>query len=87
MMSKKLVVNTRYYRLFPPERYLGYAYEEYEADYDRSAFLVVDVYGLGLHPDDPVPTYLEEEHLEGARPALCWEKSADHEERIIRTNL
>jgi len=86
-MGKKLTINTRYYRLFPPEGYLGYAYEEYTADTDRSAFLVVDVYGLGLHPDDPVPSYAQQEHLEGARPALCWERSADHEERIVKTAL
>ena len=47
-MGKKITVNTRYFRLFPPEGYLGYAYEEYTADLDRTAFLVVDVYGLGL---------------------------------------
>jgi nicotinamidase-related amidase len=86
-MSQKLSVNTRYYRLFPPEGYLGYAHEEYTADLDRSTFLVVDVYGLGFHPDDPVPSYDQEEHLEGARPALCWEKSAEHEDRIVKTAL
>jgi len=86
-MGKKLTVNTRYYRLFPAEGYLGYAFEEYAADMDRAAFLVVDVYGLGFHPDDPVPSYQQEEHLEGARPALAWLGSADHEDRIVRTAL
>ena len=86
-MDKRLTVNTRYYRLFPAERYLGYAYEEYTADLARSAFLVVDVYGLGHHPHDPVPSYLQDEHLEGARPALAWLGSADHEERIVKTAL
>lgn len=86
-MGRKLTVNTRYYRLFPAEGYLGYAYEEYAADLDRSAFLVVDVYGLGFHPDDPVPSYLQDEHLSGARPALAWLGSADHEERIVKTAL
>lgn len=86
-MNNFLKLNTRYYRLFPADGYLGYAYEEYEADLTRTAFLVVDVYGLGLHPDDPKPSYTQDEHLEGARPALAWLGSADHEERIARTAL
>jgi ureidoacrylate peracid hydrolase len=86
-MTREMTINTRYFRLFPAERYLGYAHETWTADLDRSAFLVVDVYGLGLHPDDPVPSYLQDEHLEGARPALAWLGSADHEERIINTAL
>jgi len=86
-MGKKITVNTRYFRLFPPEGYLGYAYEEYTADLDRTAFLVVDVYGLGLHPDDPVPSWATEEHLEGARPALAWLGSADWEEKIVKESL
>ena len=86
-MGQKLTVNTRYYRLFPADGYLGYAYEEYAADTDRSAFLVVDVYGLGFHPDDPVPSYQQDEHLAGARPALAWLGSADHEDRIVKTAL
>jgi ureidoacrylate peracid hydrolase len=86
-MGEKLTLNTRYYRLFPPDGYLGYAHETYDGDPTRAAFLVVDVYGLGLHPEDPVPSYARDEHLEGARPALCWQGSADHEERIVRTAL
>ena len=86
-MSTALQVKTRYYRLFPAEGYLGYAYEDYEADLSRSAFLVVDVYGLGHHPDDPLPSYQQDDHLEGARPALAWLGSADHEKRIVETAL
>jgi ureidoacrylate peracid hydrolase len=86
-MSKSLKLKTRYYRLFPADGYLGYAYEDYEAEFGRSAFLVVDVYGLGFHPDDPRPSYMQDEHLEGARPALAWLGSADHEDRIVKTAL
>ena len=86
-MGKKLTLNTRYYRLFPADNFAGYGYEEYQADLGRSAFLVVDVYGLGFHPDDPVPSYLGEDHLEGARPALTWLGSAEHEDRIVKTAL
>ena len=54
-MANTIRCKTRYYRLFPSTGYLGYGFEDYEAEYGRSAFLVIDVYGLGFHPDDPVP--------------------------------
>jgi ureidoacrylate peracid hydrolase len=86
-MGNTINVKTRYYRLFPAEGYLGYAYEDYKADLERSAFLVVDVYGLGFHPDDPVPTYRHGEHDARDRPALAWLGSAEHEDRIVKTAL
>jgi ureidoacrylate peracid hydrolase len=86
-MKKHINVNTRYYRLFPSDGYLGYAYEDYQAEFDRSAFLVVDVYGLGFHPEDAVPTYRQNEHHEKDRPALAWLGSAEHEDRIVKTAL
>src|SRR5512146_708430 len=85
-MSDHLTLNTRYYRLFPSTGYLGYGYEPYEADYQRSAFLVIDVYGLGFHPDDPLPAY-SKEHAGAERPALAWLDSSQHEDRIIKTAL
>ena len=42
-MTKPIKLNTRFYRLFPSTGYLGYGYEEYEAEYGRSALLVIDV--------------------------------------------
>jgi len=84
---KTLNLNTRYYRLFPSDEYLGYAYEAYQADFKRTAFFVIDVYGLGHHPDDPIPSYLQDQHLEGARPALAWAGSADHEVQIVNNSL
>jgi ureidoacrylate peracid hydrolase len=86
-MGKKLKLNTRFYRLFPADKYLGYGYEEYVADMDDSAFLVVDVYGLGHHPDDPVPTWKTGEHDKRDRPALAWVGSADHEAKIVKEAL
>ena len=86
-MSRTIKLNTRYYRMFPPEHYAGYAYEPFEADFGRSALLVVDVYGLGFHPDDPVPSYATDGGHEEARPALCWFESADHESRIVESAL
>src|SRR5512138_182061 len=86
-MAQSIKVNTRFYRLFPSTRYLGYGYEEYEAEHGRSAFLVIDVYGLGFHPDDPVPAYHQDGHASAERPALAWLKSSEHEDRIIKTAL
>ena len=46
-MGRTIKLDTRYYRMFPSDHYAGYAYETFEADFNRSAFLVIDVYGLG----------------------------------------
>lgn len=86
-MKDHLTLTTRYYRLFPSTGYLGYGYEDYKADYGRSAFLVIDVYGLGFHPDDPLPAYSKDGHAGAERPALAWLDSSKHEERIIKTAL
>ena len=86
-MRKNLVVNTRYFRLFPPDKYLGYAFEEYKADLDKSAFLLVDVYGLGFHPEDPVPTWKEGEHDKRDRPGLAWKGSVEYEAKIVKDSL
>ena len=86
-MTQSIHCKTRFYRLYPSTGYLGYDYEEYEAEFGRSAFLVIDVYGLGFHPDDPVPAYSQSGHGSAERPALAWLKSSEHEERIIKTAL
>ncbi len=86
-MTKQIHLKTRFYRLFPSTGYLGYGFEDYEADYDRSAFLVIDVYGLGFHPDDPLPAYSKDGHASAERPALAWLDSSKHEDRIIKTAL
>jgi len=86
-MTRQITLNTRFYRLFPSTEYLGYGYEEYAAEYERSAFVVIDVYGLGFHPDDPVPSYNQGGHAAHERPALAWLDSSKHEDRIIKTAL
>ena len=86
-MSKSIDLMTRYYRLFPSNEFSGYAHEEFKADFNRSAFLVVDVYGLGFHPDDPKPAYAKKNHSDGDRPALTWLGSAEHEDRIVKNAL
>ena len=45
-MIPSIKCKTRFYRLFPSTGYLGYGFEDYEAEYARSAFIVIDVYGL-----------------------------------------
>jgi len=50
MATNAIKCKTRFYRLFPSTGYLGYGFEDYEAEYGRSAFLVIDVYGLGFQP-------------------------------------
>jgi nicotinamidase-related amidase len=86
-MTPSIKCKTRFYRLFPSTGYLGYGFEDYEAEHSRSAFLVIDVYGLGFHPDDPLPAYSQDGHGGAERPALAWLDSAKHEERIIKTAL
>jgi ureidoacrylate peracid hydrolase len=87
MMTDSICLNTRFYRLFPSTGYLGYGFEEYQAEHSRSAFVVIDVYGLGFHPDDPVPAFHQSGHAGHERPALAWLGSSQHEDRIIKTAL
>lgn len=86
-MGKKIKVNTRFNRMFPAEKWLGYGFEEYEANLDESALLVVDVYGLGYHPDDPIPSWKKEGAGKGDRPALTWAGSAEQEARIVKDSI
>lgn len=48
---RTLTVKGRYYQLHPPEHYKGHVEQEFEVDFDRSALLVVDVYGHGFPPE------------------------------------
>lgn len=47
-----LKISGRYYRMYPPEKFLGYAEKTFELDTKETAFLVVDVYGLGFDEDE-----------------------------------
>jgi nicotinamidase-related amidase len=44
-------IKGRYYRTYPPGKFLGYAEREFELNAAETVFLVVDVYGLGFDPD------------------------------------
>ncbi len=56
-ITQSIKCNTRFYRLFPSTGCLGYGFEDYEAENSHSDFLVIDVYGLGFHPEDPFPAF------------------------------
>lgn len=49
--ARSITLRCRYYRLFPSDRPLGYAEEELRLGVDDTAFLLVDVNGLGLDED------------------------------------
>lgn len=52
MARKEAIALTgRYYRTHPPGKPLGYAEEAISLDPKRTAFLIVDVYGVGYDPD------------------------------------
>ena len=53
----KFQLEGRYYQLHPPENYRGHVKETFEIDFDRSAFLVVDVYGHGFEVDEEVKNH------------------------------
>jgi len=68
---KDLQLSGRYYRMYPPEEYLGHAEEELVLPLDKTAFMLVDVYGLGYSTCEPEP----------ARPALVRTHGLTVEER------
>jgi nicotinamidase-related amidase len=47
----QIKINGRYYRMYPPEQFLGYAENELHLDTSETVFLLVDVYGLGFDPE------------------------------------
>lgn len=72
-------LNGRYYRLFPPEDFLGYAEEPVMLSTATTAFLVVDVYGLGFSPNDK-----ENPH---PYPSMSLEKSVEVEKDVIINHI
>jgi nicotinamidase-related amidase len=77
---KSLNVHGRYYQLHPPERFKGFVNTDIEVNFDRSAFLVVDIYGHGFPKTGEGknhPSFTDEENkpwdditLNFIRPAL-----------------
>ncbi len=74
-----LKIQGRYYRLFPPEKFLGHAEETLELDTETTAFLVVDVYGLGFSPDD--------EGKPHGYPSLSLSASFETEKEIVVNHI
>src|SRR5713226_1872698 len=57
---RTITLPARYYRMYPPEKPLGYATEDLALDLSETVFLLVDVYGKGFDPDHDlgaVPAY------------------------------
>lgn len=48
-------LNLRHYRAFPQRAFLGHVTETVEIDVERTAFVLVDVYGLGFSDEDGTP--------------------------------
>lgn len=48
MQADTITLEGRYYRCYPPEQHLGHAEEELILNVPGTAFLVVDIYGLGF---------------------------------------
>lgn len=62
---KKIQLEGRYYQMYPPEHFRGHVEESFEIDFDRSAFLVVDIYGHGFQKSDEAknhPSFNEEKN-------------------------
>jgi nicotinamidase-related amidase len=72
-----LEISGRYYRMYPPESYLGYAEEVLKLPIEKTAFLLIDVYGLGYSPGEPEPE----------RPALFYKGSTEVERKIMVDNI
>ena len=68
----------RHYRQYPPDGWAGEITEDVDVEVTRSAFCLVDVYGLGLHPDDEVPHEY---------PALSSEASLHREVPILKEHV
>src|SRR5215213_9992649 len=46
-------IDGRFYRMYPPEKFLGHDEKALVLDTAHTVFLLVDVYGLGADPDKP----------------------------------
>ena len=69
----ELTIPGRYYRMYPPESYLGHAEETLHLALESTAFMLIDVYGLGYSPGEPEPE----------RPALFYQGSTEVERRVM----
>ncbi len=68
-----LQIPGRYYRMYPPDAYLGHAKEMLSLPPGQTAFMLIDVYGLGYSQGEPEP----------GRPALFYAGSTEVERRVM----
>jgi nicotinamidase-related amidase len=78
-------IKGRYYRLYPPEKFLGYAEKEFELDTSETVFLIVDVYGLGFDPEDACESAWEvsPQYTQGVKRAIPRIRSATDTAREV----
>jgi len=77
-MTATIRLDTRFYRMFPPGNYQGYATEPYEAEIRRSCLLLVDVYGIGRE---------EAPAEDGSEQGMTWSGSAAAQRHIVDNAL
>jgi ureidoacrylate peracid hydrolase len=70
-----ITISGRFYRMYPPEKFLGHAEKALELDTAHTVFLIVDVYGLGADEID--------EETKNLWSGLVAERSTDPHDRII----
>ena len=70
-----ITISGRFYRMYPPEKFLGHAQKEIQLDTTNTAFLIVDVYGLGADELD--------EESKKTWVGLVSDRSTDPHDRII----
>jgi nicotinamidase-related amidase len=64
-VMNSMKVHGRYYQLHPPEHFKGFVEEDFEVNFDRSAFLVVDIYGHGFSNTEETknhPSFTDDEN-------------------------
>ena len=49
---REIKLNGRYYQMYPPQAFKGHVHQDFTVNFDRSAFLAVDVYGHGFESPD-----------------------------------
>jgi hypothetical protein len=69
-----LTLSARYFRLYPPEQFLGHATRQFVVDTAEAALLLVDVYGRGFDPQGGDPS---------SWSGLVSPQSASHEADIV----
>ena len=73
-----LTLPARYFRLYPPEQFLGHATRQFEVDTAQAALLLVDVYGRGFDSNGGGPS---------SWSGLVSDRSARQEPEIVQRHI